>query len=112
MDDCLFCRIVKGEIPSPRLYEDDYCIAIRDIEPQAPTHLLIIPKTHVQNAAMLTDPQLAGQLMLSIGRISEMLGLNEGGFRVVINNGEAAGQTVPHLHLHLLAGREFTWPAG
>lgn len=112
MDDCLFCRIAAGEIPSERVYEDETCFAIKDIEPQAPVHLLIIPKIHVKNVAELSDCELSGKLMLAVGKLARQLGLEEGGFRVVINTGESAGQSVPHLHLHLLAGRPFAWPAG
>ena len=111
MDDCLFCKIVKGEIPSARVYEDDFCIAVNDIEPQAPVHLLLIPKKHFDDITKLDDVETAGRLTLAVGNIARKLGI-EGGFRTVINTGKDAGQSVQHLHFHLLAGREFTWPAG
>ena len=111
MDDCLFCKIISGDIPSERVYEDDCCIAIRDIDPQAPVHILVIPKKHYKDVTELDSADIAVKLLLAVGKIAKQCGV-DGGFRVVINTGVEAGQSVPHLHLHLMAGREFTWPAG
>lgn len=111
MNDCLFCKIVNGEIPAERVYEDDFCIAINDIDPQAPVHVLIIPKKHFDDVAGLDDTETAGRLLLAVARVAKQLGV-ENSFRTVINTGSDAGQSVKHLHFHLLAGREFTWPAG
>ena len=110
MDNCLFCRIIGGEIPSERVYEDDTCIAIRDIDPQAPTHLLIMPKRHVASVSQLTDAEMAGRLLLAARDIAARLGIES--YRLVVNTGADAGQSVPHLHIHLMAGRPVAWPAG
>lgn len=113
MEDCLFCKIIKGEIPSSKVYEDETVFAFRDIEPQAPTHILVIPKQHIKSAAEITSENSAviSHIFEVIAKIAEQEGLAEG-FRVVNNCGDSAGQTVKHLHFHLLGGREFTWPAG
>ena len=112
-DDCLFCRIVAGEIPSTRLHEDDLVIAIRDISPQAPTHVLVLPTAHVASAADLTDDDgpLLGRLFAVAAELARREGL-DGGWRLVSNVGADAGQTVDHLHVHLLGGRPMTWPPG
>lgn len=109
----IFQKIIDHEIPSKRLYEDEHCIVIRDIAPQAPTHLLIIPKKPIAriSSAVKDDGALLGHLLLTAKRMARTLGLRYG-FRLAINNGSKAGQTVPHLHVHLLAGRRFTWPPG
>ena len=107
MTDCLFCKIIAGDIPSAKVYEDEICFAFRDINPQAPTHILVVPKTHVMNivdAAQLPDETLAG-LLRAIGKIARQEGL-EKGFRVVSNCGPDACQSVPHLHFHILGGRQ------
>lgn len=111
--DCLFCRIVAGEIPSERLHDDDLVIAIRDIGPQAPTHLLLIPKVHVDSAADLgdADAALAGRLFAVASSLAAAQGLGRG-WRLVTNVGEDGGQSVKHLHLHLLGGRPMAWPPG
>lgn len=111
--DCLFCKIVEGKIPANRLYEDDLCIAFPDINPQAPTHLLIIPKQHIasQAKAVAEHTPLLGHLMAVAADIARKRKLDRG-YRVVINTGEDGGQTVNHLHLHLLGGRAMTWPPG
>jgi histidine triad (HIT) family protein len=109
-ENCIFCRIVAGEIPAALVYEDETVIAFRDIHPQAPVHVLVVPREHVEAIADLADAhaELAGQTMLAVGRVARAVeGLKEG-FRVIVNNGAAAGQTVPHLHLHLLGGRRFS----
>ena len=111
--DCLFCRIVAGEIPSTRLHEDDLVIAIRDIDPQAPTHVLVLPVRHVESAADLGDGD--GALLGRLFGVSASLAASEGldsGWRLVTNVGDDGGQTVDHLHLHLLGGRAMTWPPG
>ena len=112
-DDCLFCRIVAGEIPSTRLHEDDLVIAIRDINPQAPTHVLVLPVAHVASAADLTDDDgpLLGRLFAVAAELARAEGL-DGGWRLVTNVGRDGGQSVDHLHLHLLGGRRMTWPPG
>ena len=107
MTDCLFCKIIAGDIPSTKVYEDEICFAFRDINPQAPTHILVVPKTHGMNivdAAQLPDETLAG-LLRAIGKIARQEGL-EKGFRVVSNCGPDACQSVPHLHFHILGGRQ------
>ncbi len=111
--DCLFCRMASGEIPVPKVHEDDLVFAIRDINPQAPTHALVIPVAHVRSAADLTDahgPMLA-RLFTVAAEIAAQDGL-DGGWRLVSNVGPDAGQSVPHLHVHLLGGRPMHWPPG
>ena len=110
---CLFCRIVQGELPSDRVYEDEHCLAFKDINPGAPVHILLIPKKHIPtlDAAQDEDQALLGHLMLKASAIAAENGLGDG-FRTVINCQEAAGQTVFHLHLHLIGGRPLHWPPG
>jgi histidine triad (HIT) family protein len=105
----LFTRVIDGEIPGDFVYQDEHVVAIRDIHPAAPVHVLIIPRKPVPSLAHLEeeDHELAGWLLLATRRVAELEGVAESGYRVVINTGEGGGQTVPHLHLHLLAGREF-----
>ena len=112
-DDCLFCRIVAGEVPATKLHEDDLVIAIRDINPQAPTHVLVIPVAHVASAADLTDADgpLLGRLFAVAADLARSEGL-DGGWRLVSNVGPDGGQSVDHLHVHLLGGRRMTWPPG
>jgi histidine triad (HIT) family protein len=110
--DCIFCKIVAGEIPSKKVYEDDDLYAFHDIQPAAPTHVLIIPKKHVPSIVDIEDEQLAGKLMLGIQNVAQQLGLDKNGFRVVNNMGEWGQQTVHHVHFHLLGGRQLTWPPG
>ena len=112
--DCLFCAIANGEIPSKKVYEDDRILAFHDIDPQAPVHVLIIPKLHIRSAFEIT-PENSGvvaHIFEKIPEIAKSLGVTEEGFRVVNNCGDAAGQSVKHLHFHLMAGRQFGWPAG
>lgn len=111
--DCLFCKIINGEIPSSKVYEDDTVFAFRDIEPQAPTHILIIPKQHINSAAEIDESNSAviSHIFEVAAKIAKQEGLDDG-FRIVNNCGDIAGQTVKHLHFHLMGGREFTWPAG
>ncbi len=111
--DCLFCKIIAGEIPSNKVYEDDKVFAFRDIEPQAPTHILIIPKEHIKSAAEITAENSA--VIAHIFEVAAEIARSEGladGYRIVNNCGDCAGQTVKHLHFHLMGGRAFTWPAG
>lgn len=111
--DCLFCKIINGEIPSNKVYEDDSVFAFRDIAPQAPTHILIIPKQHIKSAAEIDESNSAviSHIFEVAAKIAKQEGLDDG-FRIVNNCGDIAGQTVKHLHFHLMGGREFTWPAG
>ena len=111
---CLFCKIAAGEIPATIVHKDDDIVAFRDIAPKAPTHILVIPVRHVAGMgdARATDQSLLGTLMLAASQIAAKEGLDRSGYRVVVNHGEHGGQTVPHLHLHLLGGRPMTWPPG
>lgn len=111
--DCLFCKIINGEIPSNKVYEDDQVFAFRDIEPQAPTHILIIPKQHIKSAAEIDESNSAvvAHIFEVAAKIAKQEGLDDG-FRIVNNCGDIAGQTVKHLHFHLMGGRKFGWPAG
>ena len=111
--DCLFCKIINGEIPSNKVYEDDQVFAFRDIEPQAPTHILIIPKQHIKSAAEIDESNSAvvAHIFEVAAKIAKQEGLDDG-FRIVNNCGDIAGQTVKHLHFHLMGGRDFGWPAG
>ena len=113
MESCLFCKIATGEIPSNKVYEDDKILALRDIDPQAPVHVLIIPKDHITSAAAVThnNSGVVAHIFEVVGSLAAELGL-EDGFRVVSNVGEQGGQTVPHLHFHLFGGRDMTWPPG
>jgi histidine triad (HIT) family protein len=112
--DCLFCKIVAGEIPADVVYETNATLAFRDINPQAPTHVLIIPKRHIERINDITDAdrEVIGSLYVAARDIAASEGLAEDGYRVVMNCNEAAGQTVFHLHLHLLGGRQLGWPPG
>jgi histidine triad (HIT) family protein len=112
--DCLFCKLVAGTIPSDRVYEDDLVIAIRDINPRAPTHLLLMPRRHIASAAEPTeeDGPLLGRLFAVAARLAREADLAETGYRLVTNVGRWGGQTVDHLHLHLMGGRAFDWPPG
>lgn len=111
---CLFCRIVAGEIPSTRVAEDETVIAIRDIAPRAPTHVLVMPREHIPSAADLTDADSAtvGRLFAVAAEIARSEGIAGSGYRIVTNVGAWAGQTVDHLHFHLMGGRAFGWPPG
>jgi histidine triad (HIT) family protein len=114
MSSCVFCRIVAGEIPSKKVHEDAHCIGFVDLHPQAPTHVLFIPKTHLRdlNAASLDERLMLGNLMVAASQFAKTQGFAERGYRLVVNCNEEGGQTVFHLHLHLLAGRQMTWPPG
>ena len=114
MADCLFCAIAAGEIPATRVAETDRVLAFRDINPQAPTHVLVISKAHYPNVAALAaaDAGLLGEVITEAHRVAAAEGVSDTGYRVVFNTGEQAGQTVPHVHAHVLGGRALTWPPG
>jgi histidine triad (HIT) family protein len=111
---CLFCRIIANELPSDRVYEDDVLIAFRDIAPRSPTHILVVPREHIASAAKLTedDAGLLGRTFATAADIARAEGIAEGGYRIVTNIGEWGGQSVDHLHFHLMGGRPFSWPPG
>ena len=111
-DNCLFCRIARGEIPSTRVAATDDAIAFRDIDPKAPTHVLIIPREHVASLAEADDPRMLGSLLAFAAAVARSEGVESSGYRVVINTGRDGGQSVDHLHLHVLGGRQMSWPAG
>lgn len=112
-ENCLFCKIIGGEIPSNKLYEDDICYAFYDIDPQAPTHFLVVPKEHIASAAEVSEENeaIVGHIFTVIARLAKEQGFADG-FRVVSNVGESGGQSVKHLHFHVLSGRDMTWPPG
>ncbi len=114
MDDCLFCKIAAGEIPSKKAYEDERVLAFYDIAPQSPVHLLIIPKKHIESAQTLTDAdgETLCALFAAARKLTSELGLDQTGYRLVSNVGRDGQQSVPHLHLHLLGGRSMEWPPG
>ncbi len=111
---CLFCGVLEKKIPADVVFENEHALAFRDINPQAPTHILVIPKKHVSGIRALADDDAAaiGQVVLAARTVAEQLGLEAEGYRLVINDGEAAGQTVPHVHVHVLGGRPLAWPPG
>lgn len=108
--DCLFCKIIAGEIPSAKVYEDEYCFAFKDINPQTPVHVLVVPKKHAAGVVDLAeeDSYLLGHIQLVIGKLAEELGVKESGFRVMTNYGDDACQSVKHLHYHLLGGAQMS----
>ena len=113
-DNCLFCKIVSGEVPADIVFEDSFSMAFRDINPQAPTHVLFIPKEHISSIAD-TNPShkdVLGHMLLKAAEFAKDSGFSENGYRIVINTNEDGGQTVFHLHIHLLGGRKFTFPPG
>jgi histidine triad (HIT) family protein len=110
VDDCLFCRIVAGKVPAKIAYEDDDVVAIHDVVPRAPFHVLVMPRRHVARLSALEDEALGGRLLQTVRRVASEAGQRS--FRLVVNEGAAAGQSVEHLHLHVLAGRDFEWPPG
>ena len=113
MTDCIFCKIANGEIESKKVYEDDKILAFKDLSPQAPVHVLFIPKKHISHIDEITeeDKDLIGHIYLKIAEVSKELNLDKG-FRVVVNNKEDGGQSVSHVHFHLLGGRSLNWPPG
>jgi histidine triad (HIT) family protein len=114
MSDCLFCKIATGEIPSEKVFENDLMVGFRDIQPQAPIHIVIIPKKHIETTNDLTenDSELLSQMLLACRQIASDEGLAESGYRIVINCNKDGGQSVYHLHLHVLGGRRMSWPPG
>lgn len=111
-DACLFCRVVSGEVPAKVVAESDGCIAFRDIGPKAPTHVLVIPRQHVDSLNTLGDPAIVAEMTALAQRVARDEGIAEGGYRLVINTNAHGGQTVFHLHLHVLGGRQMKWPPG
>jgi histidine triad (HIT) family protein len=113
MDDCLFCKIISGEIPSKKIYEDEHTYAFEDIDPKAPTHVLIVPKKHIRGLkeANTDEAEIIGRCHLTAARIARERGIEEG-YRTVLNVGPKSGQSVFHLHVHLLGGRDLRWPPG
>lgn len=114
MSECLFCAIASGDIPADVVLSDDDVVAFRDITPQAPVHVLVIPRAHHANAADLAnaDPRLSGALLRAAGVVAAQEGIAESGYRIVTNTGEGAGQSVHHIHFHVLGGRDLAWPPG
>ncbi len=114
MEKTLFEKICEGEIPADIVYQDDLCVCFKDISPQAPVHLLLVPRQVITRIALAQEDQacLLGHLMLKAGEIARLVGIADSGFRLVINNGPDAGEVVPHLHIHILGGRHLGWPPG
>lgn len=114
MDTCVFCRIVSGEIPAQKVYEDDHVVAIRDINPQAPIHVLLLPRRHLPSVleAVDVDPGLVSRIALAAAKVARQERVAERGFRLLTNTGPEGGQAVAHLHFHLLGGRQMGWPPG
>lgn len=114
MTDCLFCKIVSGEIPSDIVHQDDLVTAFRDINPAAPTHILVVPNTHLTsiNDLTLEHRQIAGHMLFLAGQLAEIEGINESGYRLIINTGKDAGQVIFHLHLHIIGGERMKYPMG
>lgn len=112
--DCLFCKIIAGEIPSTKVYEDENLFAFRDIDPKAPTHILLIPKKHISSVNEINDEnvQIVSKAYLALKNIAVQEGISENGYRIVVNTLKDGGQTVDHLHFHLLGGRSLSWPPG
>jgi histidine triad (HIT) family protein len=110
--DCLFCRIVRKEIPATIVAEDEHSVAFRDVGPQAPTHVLVIPRQHVSTLDDVKDPLLVGRLMTMASAIARAEGISDAGYRTVVNTNANGGQTVFHLHVHVLGGRRLAWPPG
>lgn len=110
MNDCIFCKIAKGEFNIEFLYEDDFIVAFNDINPQAPVHFLVVPKKHYSSLNELDDLDIISKIFNAIKKVSEKLGIKD--YRTVLNTGKKAGQEVFHIHFHVMAGRDFSWPAG
>lgn len=111
MENCLFCRIASGEIPSSKVYEDEKVLAFHDIDPQAPVHVLVIPKQHF-DSILDTDAEIVGYMQTIVAKLAKELGIDESGFRLVVNTGKDGQQSVKHLHMHILGGRSMQWPPG
>ncbi|WP_123053001.1 histidine triad nucleotide-binding protein [Clostridium sp. JN-1] len=114
MQNCIFCKIIKGEIPCQKVYEDDMVLSFKDIEPAAPSHVLIIPKKHISSLNDVTeeDSKIIAHVFMAAQKIVKELGIDKDGYRIVSNCGENGGQSVPHVHFHLLGGRSLQWPPG
>jgi histidine triad (HIT) family protein len=114
MSNCIFCKIISGQIPSSKVYEDGFSLVFKDINPVAPVHLVAIPKVHCEavHCVPAESPETLGKLFEAAATVVKQQELAELGYRLVINSGERAGQTVPHVHVHILSGRDFTWPPG
>lgn len=114
MDNCVFCKIVKGEIPSNKVYEDDKILSFKDLNPEAPVHVLIIPKKHISSLSEVNDEdaEIIAHIFKTVPKLVKELGIDEGGYRIISNCGEDGGQSVPHVHFHLLGGRSLNWPPG
>ena len=114
MSDCLFCKIISGEIPCDMVYEDDKLIAFHDIDPKAPTHILVIPKKHIRsiNELEITDRDLAGEILLATKKIAKIMAIDSSGYRTGFNTNDDGGQTVFHIHMHIIGGRQMNWPPG
>lgn len=114
MEDCLFCKIIKGDISCVKIYENDLLLSFRDIKPEAPQHVLIIPKKHINsiNALEVEDSSIISEVFLAAKNIAKILGIDDTGYRIISNCGEDGGQTVKHIHFHLLGGRQMKWPPG
>ncbi|OGW34076.1 MAG: histidine triad nucleotide-binding protein [Nitrospirae bacterium GWD2_57_9] len=112
--DCIFCKIISKKIPAKIVYEDEFAAAFEDLNPQAPVHILVVPKKHIPevHAMSAEDREIVGHLFLAAKKIADQKGLHVKGYRMVINNGAGAGQSVFHIHLHILSGRRFSWPPG
>ena len=111
-DSCLFCRIVRKEIPSVIVMENEHMVAFRDIDPKAPTHVVIVPRAHIASLDEATDGEMLGELMLAAGAVARTESISQSGYRTVVNSGANGGQTVFHLHVHVLGGRQMKWPPG
>lgn len=112
MAECIFCKIIKKEIPAAIIYEDDQLLAFNDINPQAPVHILVIPKKHAAGIADFSDAKVLSQMFELMKKLAKEKSLDQSGYRIVVNHGSDAGQAVAHLHFHLLGGRKLTWPPG
>lgn len=114
MDNCLFCKIINGEITATKIYENEHIIAFNDIDPKAPVHILVIPKKHIRSINELnsSDINLAGEIILAAKKIAKDQGIDSKGFRVVFNTNDDGGQTVYHIHMHIMGGRQMQWPPG
>lgn len=114
MEDCIFCKIIKGDIPSEKVYEDELILAFKDINPEAPIHIVVIPKKHIKSLNELTekDADIVAHIYIKTKELAQELGINKKGYRIVTNCGEQGGQTVNHLHFHVLGGRNLQWPPG
>lgn len=112
MENCIFCKIIKGEIEAKKVYEDEKFIAFRDVTPQAPVHIVIIPKEHIPKLYDTKSAELLGEILILINKLANTEGISESGYRVVINTNRESGQSVDHLHFHLMGGRVMNWPPG